>query len=108
MEPGSTASSRSAAKPATRCLLWRNPSPYQLVVFGPRHRGRVAQPASRRRRLTFDVRALEGELAGADGPASVFVDIRRRRSDYKSDRYRNGRDAARPGEPVLKNRVMGE
>ena len=26
-------------------------------------------------RLTFDVRALEGDLAGADGPASVFVDI---------------------------------
>ena len=26
-------------------------------------------------RLTFDVRVLEGELAGADGPASVFVDI---------------------------------
>jgi hypothetical protein len=26
-------------------------------------------------RLTFDVRVLEGELAGADGPAAVFVDI---------------------------------
>jgi hypothetical protein len=26
-------------------------------------------------RLTFDVRVLDGELAGADGPASVFVDI---------------------------------
>jgi hypothetical protein len=26
-------------------------------------------------RLTFDVRVLEGNLAGADGPASVFVDI---------------------------------
>ena len=26
-------------------------------------------------RLTFDVRLLEGDLAGADGPASVFVDI---------------------------------
>jgi hypothetical protein len=26
-------------------------------------------------RLTFDVRVLEGELGGADGPASVFVDI---------------------------------
>jgi len=26
-------------------------------------------------RLTFDVRVLEGQLAGADGPASVFVDI---------------------------------
>src|SRR5262249_9038631 len=26
-------------------------------------------------RLTFDVRVLEGDLAGADGPASVFVDI---------------------------------
>src|SRR5260370_20752115 len=26
-------------------------------------------------RLTFDVRVLEGELAGADGPASVLVDI---------------------------------
>ena len=25
--------------------------------------------------LTFDVRVLEGDLAGADGPASVFVDI---------------------------------
>lgn len=25
--------------------------------------------------LTFDVRVLEGNLAGADGPASVFVDI---------------------------------
>ena len=24
---------------------------------------------------TFDVRVLEGDLAGADGPASVFVDI---------------------------------
>ena len=26
-------------------------------------------------RLTFDVRVLEGDLSGADGPASVFVDI---------------------------------
>src|SRR5271167_59660 len=26
-------------------------------------------------RLTFDVRVLEGDLAGADGPASVFVEI---------------------------------
>jgi hypothetical protein len=26
-------------------------------------------------KLTFDVRMLEGDLAGADGPASVFVDI---------------------------------
>src|SRR5271169_379827 len=26
-------------------------------------------------RFTFDVRVLEGDLAGADGPASVFVDI---------------------------------
>jgi hypothetical protein len=26
-------------------------------------------------RLTFDVRVLEGDLAAADGPASVFVDI---------------------------------
>ena len=26
-------------------------------------------------RLTFDVRVLEGDLTGADGPASVFVDI---------------------------------
>ncbi len=26
-------------------------------------------------RLTFDVRLLEGDLTGADGPASVFVDI---------------------------------
>ena len=26
-------------------------------------------------KLTFDVRVLEGELTGADGPASVFVDI---------------------------------
>jgi hypothetical protein len=25
--------------------------------------------------LTFDVRVLEGNLVGADGPASVFVDI---------------------------------
>jgi len=25
--------------------------------------------------LTFDIRVLEGDLAGADGPASVFVDI---------------------------------
>ena len=25
-------------------------------------------------RLTFDVDVLEGELAGADGPASVFID----------------------------------
>jgi hypothetical protein len=26
-------------------------------------------------RLTFDVQVLEGELSGADGPASVFIDI---------------------------------
>jgi hypothetical protein len=26
-------------------------------------------------RLTFDVRVLEGDLTGADGPASVFIDI---------------------------------
>ncbi len=26
-------------------------------------------------RLTFDVRVLEGSLAGADGPAAVFIDI---------------------------------
>jgi hypothetical protein len=26
-------------------------------------------------RLTFDVRVLEGDLAGADGPAAVFIDI---------------------------------
>jgi hypothetical protein len=26
-------------------------------------------------RLTFDVRLLEGDLGGADGPASVFVDV---------------------------------
>jgi len=26
-------------------------------------------------KLTFDARVLEGDLAGADGPASVFVDI---------------------------------
>jgi hypothetical protein len=26
-------------------------------------------------KLTFDVRVLEGDLAGADGPAAVFVDI---------------------------------
>jgi hypothetical protein len=26
-------------------------------------------------RLTFEVRVLEGNLAGADGPAAVFIDI---------------------------------
>jgi hypothetical protein len=26
-------------------------------------------------RLTFDVQVLEGDLAGGDGPASVFIDI---------------------------------
>src|SRR5207237_6293336 len=26
-------------------------------------------------KLTFDVRVLEGDLAGADGPAAVFIDI---------------------------------
>ncbi|MGY4242427.1 hypothetical protein ACVIIZ_003835 [Bradyrhizobium sp. USDA 4523] len=26
-------------------------------------------------RLTFDVDMLEGDLAGADGPASIFIDI---------------------------------
>jgi len=26
-------------------------------------------------RLTFDVDVLEGDLAGADGPASLFIDI---------------------------------
>ena len=26
-------------------------------------------------KLTFDVRVLEGDLAGSDGPASIFVDI---------------------------------
>jgi hypothetical protein len=26
-------------------------------------------------KLTFDLRMPEGDLAGADGPASVFVDI---------------------------------
>jgi hypothetical protein len=26
-------------------------------------------------RLTFDVQVLEGDLAGADGPASIFIDI---------------------------------
>src|SRR5262249_27810978 len=26
-------------------------------------------------RLTFDVQVLEGDLTGADGPASVFIDI---------------------------------
>jgi hypothetical protein len=26
-------------------------------------------------RLTFDVQVLEGELTGADGPASIFIDI---------------------------------
>ena len=26
-------------------------------------------------KLTFDVDVLEGDLAGADGPASVFIDI---------------------------------
>ena len=26
-------------------------------------------------RLTFDVRVLEGDLAGADGPAAVFIDL---------------------------------
>ena len=26
-------------------------------------------------RLTFDVRVLEGDLTGADGPAAVFIDI---------------------------------
>ena len=26
-------------------------------------------------RLTFDVQVLEGDLAGADGPVSVFIDI---------------------------------
>jgi hypothetical protein len=31
-------------------------------------------------KLTFDVRVLEGDLTGADGPASVFVDIMHRRS----------------------------
>jgi hypothetical protein len=25
--------------------------------------------------LTFDVRVLEGDLAGGDGPAAVFIDI---------------------------------
>src|SRR5208282_4712012 len=30
-------------------------------------------------RLTFDVQVLEGDLAGADGPASVFIDIIGRR-----------------------------
>lgn len=28
-------------------------------------------------KLTFDVQVLEGDLAGADGPASVFIDIDR-------------------------------
>ena len=26
-------------------------------------------------RLSFDVQVLEGDLAGADGPASIFIDI---------------------------------
>jgi len=26
-------------------------------------------------KLTFNVQVLEGDLAGADGPASVFIDI---------------------------------
>jgi len=26
-------------------------------------------------KLTFDVQVLEGDLAGADGPAAVFIDI---------------------------------
>ena len=34
---------------------------------------RTPRPAGDR--LTFDVRVLEGDLTGADGPASVFIDI---------------------------------
>ena len=37
-------------------------------------RGLLKSPSSRRR-LTFDVDVLEGDLAGGDGAASVFMDI---------------------------------
>jgi len=30
-------------------------------------------------KLTFNVQTLEGELAGADGPAALFIDIIGRR-----------------------------
>ena len=35
----------------------------------------LRDPHLDRDKLTFDVRVLEGDLMGADGPASVFVDI---------------------------------
>ena len=35
----------------------------------------LKSPVLKGDRLTFDVEVLEGDLAGADGPASVFIDI---------------------------------
>jgi hypothetical protein len=61
--------------------------------------------------LTFDVRLLEGSLKGADGPASVFIDIiglpftpfsfagAARRTANRSAWYRGYAAAAAPYEP---------
>ena len=61
--------------------------------------------------LTFDVQVLEGSLAGADGPASVFIDIiglpftpfsfagAARRTAYRGAWYRGYAAAAAPYEP---------
>jgi hypothetical protein len=62
-------------------------------------------------KLTFDVDVLEGNLAGADGPASVFIDIIglpftplsfggvARRTAYRGAWYRGYAAAAAPYEP---------
>jgi hypothetical protein len=49
-----------------------------ILLQGPRVRRRCTAlkiPHLEGDNLTFDVRVLEGDLGGADGPASVFVDI---------------------------------
>ena len=40
-----------------------------------RRRGRLKAPKLEGDKLTFDVQLLEGDLANADGPATVFIDI---------------------------------
>jgi len=69
LEEWTTGDFAKDAPNATVSVLGKDgPSAHDIVV-------ELRSPRLEGDRLTFDVRVLEGDLAAADGPAAVFIDI---------------------------------
>jgi hypothetical protein len=69
LEEWTTGDFAKDAPNATASVLSKDgPSAHDVVI-------ELRSPHLEGDQLTFDVRVLEGDLTGADGPAAVFVDI---------------------------------